>query len=186
MQPFSFQISECSSFGFFFQNLIGHKRCLYSEAVKIKVGGLLTYTMLTLFFVHGTSTALLVTGCQKTCLWKDGLAPRRSSVMQFSVMGYTPPECPFLVPYAVMWCRNYLFALPCDSISRCNGDRSLICRNIYGSAFKGTSNPQMQLMEHVARTDSKTMWAKMSSYKALKRVHFRCADQRLENTGCGI
>lgn len=186
MQPFSFQISGCSSFGCFFQNLIGHKRCLYSEVVKIKVCGLLTYTMLTWFFVHGTSTALLVTSCQKMHLWKDGLAPRRSPVMQFSGMGCTPPECPFLFPCAVMWCRNYLFALPWDSISRCNGDRSLICRNIYGSAFRGTSNPPMQPMEHVARTDSKTMWAKMSSYKAFKCVHFLRADQRLENIGCRL
>lgn len=183
MQPFSSQISGCSSFGFFFQNVMGHKRCLYSEAVKIKVCGLLPYTMLTLFFVHGTSATLLVTGCQKMCLWKEGLAPGRWSVMHCSGMGCTPPECPFLFPCAVMWGRNYLFAPPWDSISRCNGDRSLICRNIYGGAFKGTSNPQMQLMEHGARTDSKTMWAKMSSYKALKCVHFICADQRLENTG---
>lgn len=40
------------SYIFIFQNFIGLKRYLHSEAVEINVYGFLTYTTLALFFVH--------------------------------------------------------------------------------------------------------------------------------------
>lgn len=155
------------SYFLFCFNIYWPKICLHSEGVKIKVGGFLTYTILALFFVHWTTIVLLVTGCQEKYLWKNRLAPQRQAVIRFSVTCCTPTRVPLTIPACSDVMSNYLL-LCHKSISRCNGNQSLICRNIYGSAFKGAFNPQLQLMKHVARTVSKTMWAKMSSYKAVK------------------
>lgn len=82
-----------------------------SEAVKIKVWGLLPYTMLTLFFVHGTSTALLVTGCQKNVSLKEGLAPGRWSVMHFPGADCTRQSAPSCSH--VQWCEERTICLLC-------------------------------------------------------------------------
>lgn len=110
-----FQCSGCSSLGSFFQKCIGLQRCLHSEAVKVKVCGFLTYKMLALFFVHWTSTALLVTACQEPCLWKDTLAPQRQPVMRSSATCYprhSAPRCSW-----VQWCEVWTICLLCHKIA---------------------------------------------------------------------